>query len=211
MNGNVFIYGTGGHGRELASIALAGGLSKGLSLAGFVDDADCSTRPFDLPVLKFEQIVRRNFHVLIGVGMPQARKNLVRRVEEAGLSLVGLRHPSAIVLGDCQIADTAVLFPGVVVTAQAIVGPHVHLNVGSSLSHDSTLGAYATLSPGARVAGHVQIGEGAFLGVSASTINGTRVKPLLIGDWSYIAAGSCVTRPVAPGMRVAGVPAKPLP
>jgi len=83
-----------------------------------------------------------------------------------------------------------------------------------------TIGDGATLAPGVRILCHdascvrriggtwvapVAIGAGAFIGAEAVLMPGVTV-----GEGAVVAAGAVVTRDVAPGTIVAGVPAKPI-
>jgi len=79
----------------------------------------------------------------------------------------------------------------------------VHVNVGSSISHDCVLEPYATLAPGCRLAGAVRVGRGAELGVGAAIADGRQ-----IGEWSIVGAGAVVVDDVSPGCTVVGVPAR---
>lgn len=54
-------------------------------------------------------------------------------------------------------------------------------------------------------AGRVRIGNRCWIGAKAVIL-----KDVELGDDCVVAAGAVVTRPVAPGQRVAGVPARPL-
>ena len=60
--------------------------------------------------------------------------------------------------------------------------------------------------PGARVAGAVSIGAGALVGSGAVVLQG-----LTVGAGATIGAGAVVTRDVAPGVTVVGVPARARP
>jgi acetyltransferase-like isoleucine patch superfamily enzyme len=68
---------------------------------------------------------------------------------------------------------------------------------------------YATLAAGVMVSGRVRIGAGAYIGTNASIINGEADAPLVIGEDAVVGASACVTRSVAAGTTVVGVPAKP--
>jgi acetyltransferase-like isoleucine patch superfamily enzyme len=84
---------------------------------------------------------------------------------------------------------------------------HVHINIGCTVSHDSRIDDFATLSPGSHISGHVHVGPDVFIGTGACIINGSEDEPLTIGAGAVVAAGACVTRPVEAGTMVAGVPA----
>ncbi len=123
----------------------------------------------------------------------------------------------------------------------AYVGPYAHIRAGSDIGTGARVGNFvevkaSTLGAGVR-AGHLiylgdaEIGERTNIGAGTITCNfdgerkhktkigkdafiGTNsslVAPVEIGDGAMTGAGSVVNRDVAPGERVAGVPAKPLP
>lgn len=206
----VYVFGAGGHAREVAEIAAGGGLPTGCRLAGFVDDsASRPDRLRGLSVIRLDEFLdRRGCAIVIGVGRPQVRAAIAAKLERAGATMIGVRDPTARIGGHCEIDPTAILFPSVCITTDVVVGAHVHINTCASVSHDGRVGAYTLLCPGVRVAGHVEIGRAAFLGTGATTVNGTATKPLTIGDEAVVGAGACVTRPVAPGACVIGVPAR---
>jgi acetyltransferase-like isoleucine patch superfamily enzyme len=62
------------------------------------------------------------------------------------------------------------------------------------------------IGPGACLAGLVTIGESAHVGIGAVVIEGVS-----IGEGAFVAAGAVVVGDVPDGLRVAGVPARPLP
>jgi acetyltransferase-like isoleucine patch superfamily enzyme len=84
-----------------------------------------------------------------------------------------------------------------------VVGEHWLLSRGALLGHHSTLEPFARLLPGANVAGHVRLGEGVTVGMSAAIVDDTEVGP-----GAVIAAGAVVLRDVPADTRVQGVPAR---
>jgi bifunctional UDP-N-acetylglucosamine pyrophosphorylase/glucosamine-1-phosphate N-acetyltransferase len=123
----------------------------------------------------------------------------------------------------------------------ALIGPYAHIRGGSAIGTGVRVGNFveikaSTLSPGVK-AGHLtyigdaSIGERSNVGAGTITCNydGTNkhrttigkdafigsnsalVAPVTVGDGASTGAGSVVNRDVAPGERVAGVPARPLP
>ena len=62
------------------------------------------------------------------------------------------------------------VLPHAYVGSEAVIGFGVIINTGAIVSHDCVLGEYANLSPGAILAGEVQVGSRALVGMGV-TIN----------------------------------------
>jgi acetyltransferase-like isoleucine patch superfamily enzyme len=96
-----------------------------------------------------------------------------------------------------------VILASVVTTAAVRIGEHVVVMPATVMTHDDEIGDYTTFGAGVRLAGRVQVREGAYIG-SAAMIR----QDLEIGAWSLIGMGSVVTHPVPAGEVWAGVPAR---
>jgi acetyltransferase-like isoleucine patch superfamily enzyme len=107
-----------------------------------------------------------------------------------------------------QISEGTVICAGCILTTNIRVGPHAQINLDCTIGHDVVLEEFATLAPGVHVSGWVHLGARAYVGTGAVILNGTADAPLVIGDDAVIGAGACVTRSVAPGTTVVGVPAR---
>ena len=77
------------------------------------------------------------------------------------------------------------------------------VNTGASVDHDSVIGDYAHVAPGARLGGHVRVGEGALLGVGSAFLPGVSV-----GAWATVGVGAAVVGDVPEGVIARGVPAR---
>jgi maltose O-acetyltransferase len=81
-----------------------------------------------------------------------------------------------------------------------MVGPDVYIADSNHQFGDSLRPAALPMA-----AGRVRIGNRCWIGAKAVIL-----KDVELGDGCVVAAGAVVTRSVAPGQRVAGVPARPI-
>jgi sugar O-acyltransferase (sialic acid O-acetyltransferase NeuD family) len=147
------------------------------------------------------------FGALCGIGMSATRQHVVGKLDSQVRTIwLSLVASTAFLGRSVRCGSGLVLAPGAAITADCIIGDHVHLNVNSSVSHDCLIGSFVTLSPGSTICGSVTIEKGAFVGANAVVLPG-----ISIGANSVIGAGAVVTRNVRPGATVIGSPAKEFP
>lgn len=204
----LYIFGAGGHGREIAWLARQI-LGDAVEIIHLVDQAkylhdSVNGNPVKL-LANIESGSTSRF--VVALGDSTARKLATNACLATGLLPISLVHPRVEISDLVQIGLGSVLGAGCVVTTNIKIGEHVHINIGSTISHDVEVGDFSTLSPGVHVSGHVHIGREVFIGTGANIINGSASEPLIIGDGAVVAAGACVIRSVAPATMVAGVPA----
>jgi sugar O-acyltransferase (sialic acid O-acetyltransferase NeuD family) len=196
----VVVIGAGGH----AKVVVATLQAAGVSIAGIYDD-DKSRHGTDLMGIPIrgpaEESVGTGLPMLIAVGDNRARRELARRLKGEFATAV---HPTAVVHPSCHIGLGSVVFAGAIIQPDSTLGEHVIVNTGASIDHDCRVGAFSHVGPGVRLCGNVTVGEGALMGVAAAAVPGST-----IGEWSIVGAGAVVTKDVAPGATVVGIPAKP--
>jgi len=143
--------------------------------------------------------------IIISIGIISVRIELARWFADRGIRFGVAVHPSA------QIGKHAVMGPGTVVMATAVVNPdtkigdHVIINTGAVVDHDCVIGHGVHIAPGVAVCGGVTIGERTLVGVGAKILPGT-----VIGANVVVGGGAVVTKPVAQGTVVVGCPAEPV-
>lgn len=142
-------------------------------------------------------------HVICAVGDPVIRKRLVDRADECGAHFASICHPCATLSRHAAVGNGCLFQAGVNLSPQVRIADHVHLYVGCSVGHNSTIDSYATLSPGVRVSGNVRLSEGCFVGTGASII-----EKRTVGEWSIVGAGGVVIADVPAYSVAVGVPAK---
>ena len=105
-------------------------------------------------------------------------------------------------IGDnCKLQNYACVYHGVSIERGVFVGPHV---VFVNDAYPRAINpAYQPLSDGDWDVGKTVVSEGAAIGA-----NSTVLTNLTIGKWALIAAGSVVTRSVAPYALIVGCPGR---
>jgi sugar O-acyltransferase (sialic acid O-acetyltransferase NeuD family) len=205
----VVIIGAGGHAREQLDLLRVGEGRAKREVKGLLVDPEFG-KPGDevagVPILGGIDWLAAHadeVELVCGIGSPAQRAAMVARAEALGARFATLVHPSAVLGERVVLGEGVIVSAGTVLTCDITLGAHVHINVGSSVSHDCVLEAFATLAPGCRLAGVVRVGRGAEIGVGA-TIRDRQE----IGEWSIVGAGAVVVSDVPANATVVGVPAR---
>lgn len=175
------IIGAGGLGREVAWAVMRVNGSPAepkWKLAGFADDAPGkSSGTLDgLPLLGAVATVakeRPDAAFFIAVGDNATRERIAR--ELGGREFPAVVDPSALVAPSAVIGEGAFVAPLAVVSAGASVGRFAIVNARAGVGHDSRLGAFSQVCPGASLSGATVLGERAFVGTNACTLPGVSV------------------------------------
>jgi UDP-perosamine 4-acetyltransferase len=205
----ILVVGTGDHARVVAELVHAAGHE----LVGFVEpDRGPSVEGWTPPAPVFEGLdedgwaaEHRGTNVVVAIGANGVRRRVHDRCVELGLVPVAVIHPTAVLLGGAVVDAGAQVCAQALVGVLARVGANVILNTAASIDHDVVLGPHAFVGPGARLAGRVEVGPEAHVGIGAVVREG-----ITIGRGALVAAGAVVVEPVPDGVRVAGVPARPM-
>jgi sugar O-acyltransferase (sialic acid O-acetyltransferase NeuD family) len=140
---------------------------------------------------------------IVACGDNALRMRLTEQLAAQGASLASVRHPAAIVSPSSRIGPGSAILAGAIVGPRATLGKGVIMNHAASVDHDCRVEDFVNLSPGARLGGGVHVGPAVFLGLNAAILPGIR-----LGERAIVGAGATVTRDIAPGSTVVGVPAR---
>ncbi|MDX2315838.1 MAG: acetyltransferase [Gammaproteobacteria bacterium] len=132
----------------------------------------------------------------------RARQALIDGLGVAEDRFETLVHPAAEIAESSSIGAGSIVYPFVYVGAGAAVGRHVIILSQVTVNHHCRVGDYSILTTGCAVSGHVTLGRCVYLGAGCTLRDGIE-----IGDETLVGMGSVVTRSVAAGQVVKGVPA----
>src|SRR5690606_21445806 len=114
-------------------------------------------------------------------------------------------HPAATLGGDVEVGPGTVICAGVRITTNIRIGRHVHVNLNSTVGHDTLVEDFVTINPLAAISGDVVLRRGVMVGTTACINQGIEV-----GVDGVVGSGAAVVRDVESGTTVVGVPARPL-
>lgn len=195
----LWIVGTGGVGREVLDVAVAAGVE----VAGFLDEATVAGPVRGLEVRPPGDAPAGDRYV-VAVADAAVRRRLSGELDGRGLDAATLVHPRAIVGPDTEIGPGSVVMGGAHVSSSVRLGRHVQVHYNATVGHDAVLADFASVFPGANVAGATVLQEGTTVGSAAVVLQGLR-----LGPGCFVGAGAVVTADVAAGTTVTGVPARP--
>jgi len=200
----IAIYGAGGFAREVAWLALSiNEIDDNYQVVCFIDDNEENQGQIknNIPIMGLEKAREKfpNASIVGGIGSPKVRQILMEKAEASGFSFETLIHPHVDRSQCIEIGEGTVICAGNILTTNITIGRHVQINLDCTIGHDVIMDDYTTLAPGVHVSGWVHFGKRVYVGTGAVIINGTKDKPLSIGDDAIIGAGACVTKPVPSG------------
>ncbi|AXT85841.1 acetyltransferase [Aeromicrobium sp. A1-2] len=192
--------------REVAETVAMAGRHR---ILGIVDDDPAlhGTSVGGIPVIGgIDQLYwDRSSHVVVCAGQGIVRRRIVELLaaHEIGPSrFATIVHPSVHVPPSCFVGVGSVLLAHVAITADARIGRHVVVMPNATVTHDNILEDFVTLCAGVSLAGHVRVGQGAYLGANASVR-----QYVHIGVDSTLGMGSALLEDLPDGEVWVGAPA----
>lgn len=200
------LLGASGHGKVVADAALAGDWDA----VEFFDDGWPQRQhngPWPVAGDSAALLARlREFQgVIVSIGDCAVRWAKHQTLQAAGVPLVTVVHPAAVVSRYAALGVGTVVMAGAVVNIDTVVGQAGIINTGATVDHDCRLGDAVHICPGVHLSGNVQVGHGSWVGVGAAVKQGTA-----IGQRVMVGAGAVVVQAVPDGLTVIGNPAMPI-
>ena len=134
--------------------------------------------------------------VIVATGDNRLRQIRLQILEEYGIPIATIIHPSAIISPTAQVANA-------VIHTLARIGTGCIINTGAIVEHDCVVKDFVNMSPNCAMAGHCSVESRAFLGI------GSTLSPAVtIGEDAVIGAGAVVLTDIPAHATAVGVPAK---
>lgn len=197
----LIIIGASGHGKVLADIANCIGYEQ----IYFLDDNRTMRHCMDYPVIgsSKDAINHSDAEFIIAIGNAIIRERLQQELYGAGLKLVTLIHPKAIVSSSAEVGKGTVIMAGAIVNPASIIGDGCIINTAATVDHDNRIYDFAHVSVGAHLAGTVSVGKRTWVGAGAIVSNNINIcADCMIG------AGAVVVKNIYCSGTYIGVPAK---
>ena len=201
------ILGASGHALVVADIVRLQGQYE---IVGFLDNINLQRKNNEFAGATilggYEQLDRLKAngvnYIILGFGDCKARLELAEFLTSKSFLFATASHPSVVVASDVRIGSGSVLMAGSVLNPGVRVGKNVIVNTCASIDHECILNDAVHISPGVCLAGCVQVGKAAWVGINATIAEGIK-----IGAGSIIGAGSVVLNDIPTGVLAYGIPA----
>ena len=210
MKKNLYIYCSGGAGKEMADRVMkiqkmnGGGYWNGIY---FIDDVRTESEYYGLKILSYEKfkntVGRDRAEIIIATGEPVNRKNLYEKVEKDGFDLATIISPLAMVSPTARIGKGVIISEFCIIASDTLIEDNVFINYNCIIGHDCKIGKNTCLSERVSLGGNVIIEENCYLAIGTSVINKAKIK-----EWSITAINSAVIKDVPENSIVGGIPAK---
>jgi sugar O-acyltransferase (sialic acid O-acetyltransferase NeuD family) len=142
-------------------------------------------------------------YVVVALGNIAHRLKVAGRLEDNGIQLGNVIHPTAAISRSVEVGYDTVLFANTAVNTDSKIGNHVIINTGATVDHDCNIADGVHIAPGVNICGGVTVGYGSFIGAGSVVIPGVK-----IGSHVVVGAGSTVLGDIKDRLTVAGSPAK---
>lgn len=206
----IILLGAGGHASVVAETAIAAGWRVVGYLANEpTREQRCAALAVpwlgsvEQPNADGQRLLDQGTKVHAAVGDAKVRERWSGRFGPERLAVIV--HPTAWVSPSATLGQGAYVGAFAVINASASIGVSAIINTSAIIEHGVRIGAHAHCAPRSTMAGLAEVGERTLVGAGAVVLPFVKV-----GADAIIGAGAIVHRDVAPGITVAGTPARPL-
>ena len=119
-------------------------------------------------VYAIEDLDTKTQKAIVCIGDPLLRSKMIEKLPK-DLEYFTFIDPTAQIHGDnVIIGEGSIICAGTIITTNVNIGKHAHLNLLSTIGHDTIIGDYFTTAPGAKISGNCLIGDRVYFGTNSS-------------------------------------------
>lgn len=132
----------------------------------FVDDEYWDEKDINtLPISKFDH---NEYELVVAIGDPTLRKQMVERLPKQAKYFTHIHEKAVILDPNTKMGEGSIICAGTVLTTNITLGKHTHLNLHTTVGHDTIIGNYFTTAPSVNISGNCKIGNQVYVGTNSS-------------------------------------------
>lgn len=186
----IILVGGGGHCTSVIDVILS---TKKFKIMGILDKEEkVGTTLMGIPIIGTDKMigecVEKGYLFIVTIGQiksPNARKEIVKKIEEAKGKFATIISDNSIIAKDVEIKEGTIIHHGVIINSQSKIGRHCIINSKALVEHGVLVGDFCHLSTRATVNGDCILGTEIFIGSGAIISN-----QIQICDNALVRAGS---------------------
>ncbi len=175
--------GLGGH----SQVVIEALTSSNHQLIGYFDKKVNETT--NLKYLGRENSKIQGYNIFISIGENTLRMNVYKMLNKNNNLNFSIMSPRAYISPNVVLHHQCFVAPGSIINPNTIVGIGSIINSNAIVEHDTKIGEFTHIAPGATICGGVFVGFNCLIGANSTVLPGIK-----IGNNVTIGAGSVVTK-----------------
>lgn len=179
------------------------------SVVGFVDDDVTKQGQIiaGFPVLGSLDLLKeysgKGYAVVVGIAFPKIKNKIIDRFKDLDFEYPNFISNNAWLSKEVAVGKGSILYPGVSINYETIIGDFVVMNMNCAIGHNATIADFSSLAPGVNLGGYTSIGKRTDMGIGAAT-----KQFITIGSDCVIGGQAMVVVNIKDNTTVKGIPAK---
>lgn len=151
------------------------------NIKGFIDDdiSKLGSTVFGYAVVGTTDLLlnlKEPTAVVLAIANPLAKEALLNKIlSNNALLYPNFIHPKAWIGQRVEIGIGNIIYPGVSINYETKIKNFCTINLNSAIGHNCTLEDFVTISPGVNFAGFTHVSVKGFVGIGATTLQGTKI------------------------------------
>lgn len=160
------IIGSGSFAREIRACILD-------EVVYFVEDQFYSQGYKDChPLSEFKPDI---YEVVVAVADTNVRKRIVESLPKDTQYFTYIHNTAQILDNNIDIGEGSIICANCIITTNVVIGKHCHLNLATTVGHDTIIGNYFTSSPGVHISGNCEISNLVTMGTGSAIKEKTKI------------------------------------